>query len=325
MIIRPELLALRGNDTPQRQAQDAVGQVIDAWREGGEGREAEAELHQFGAGQPIEDLPLLSALFSPQDEAAGQFAANLLGPLITAMAAEPLTQSPLRYSCHDALTTLVIAREGTTTLTMQAINGVILARHPAPTSVSFSPTETHERILAGTARVLNVRILDQLPDRVKLDTAPAILCPGDANRRLGRGEAQLLRTVPGSLVSLKLHRVISAHDVTREYSLNDGKLLRQAAGTPRESRLELAAALLGRMGRKDAAPLLAAMAEEAGNPSLRWQALRECLGLDTARGFAVLCLVARRAGDPLAAPAGALRAQLLETYPQLAGVSECPA
>jgi hypothetical protein len=325
MIIRPELLALRSDDAPQRQAQDAVGQVIDTWRGGSEGRQAELELHQFGAGRLIEDLPLLSALFSPQDNAADQFTANLLTPLIAAMVGEPLTQSPLRYSCHYARTTLVIAREGTTTLTLQAINGAILARLPAPTSVSFSPTETHERILAGSARVLNVRILEQLPDRAELDTALATLQAGDANRRLGRGEAQLLRGVSGSLVSLKLHRVMSAHDVTREYALNDGKLLRQAAGTPRESRLELAAALLGRMGRKDAAPLLAAMAEEAGNPSLRWQALRECLGLDTAHGFAALCSVARRADDPLAAPAGALRAQLLETYPQLAGVSECPA
>ncbi|MFM5950966.1 MAG: hypothetical protein ACKOPM_17340 [Novosphingobium sp.] len=325
MIIRPELQALRSNDAPQRLAQDSVGQVLDAWRASGEGQQTARELVQFGGGRPLDDLSLLSALFAPQDSAAGQYTANLLGPLLVLMAQEPLTQSPLRYSCNGALTTIILAREGTTTLTLQAVNGAVLARLPAPVSATFSPTETHERVLAGTAHVMNLRIREHFPDRVELDAAQATLRAGDANRRMGRIEAQLLQEVPGSLVSLKLHRVIGAHEVAREYALRDGKLLRQAAGTPRESRLELTAALLGRMGRKDASPLLAAMAEEEGNASLRWQALRECLGLDTARGFAVLCSVAQRSGDPLAAPAGALRAQLLETYPQLAGVTECPA
>ena len=71
--------------------------------------------------------------------------------------------------------------------------------------------------------------------------------------------------------------------------------------------------------------LLAAMAEEEGSAHLRWQALRECLGLDSAVGFAALTGLAQRNDDPLAVPAGALRAQLLETYPQLAGVAGCPA
>lgn len=61
------------------------------------------------------------------------------------------------------------------------------------------------------------------------------------------------------------------------------------------------------------------------SPHLRWQALRECLGLDSGAGFAALTGIAQRSDDPLAAPAGALRAQLLEAYPQLAEVNICPA
>ena len=113
--------------------------------------------------------------------------------------------------------------------------------------------------------------------------------------------------------------------MTREFRLADGTLAHQAAGNPRESRFELAAALLGRMGRSDAAPLLAAMAEEHGGQSLRWQSLKECLGLDSGTGFAALSRIAAQAGDPLAAPAAALRAQLLERYPQLAEAVRCPA
>ena len=76
-------------------------------------------------------------------------------------------------------------------------------------------------------------------------------------------------------------------------------------------------ALLGRMGRTDAAPQLAGIACEPGSAALRWQALRECLSLDTATGFDALSEVARRADDELAAAAGALRSQLVEAYPQL--------
>ena len=49
---------------------------------------------------------------------------------------------------------------------------------------------------------------------------------------------------------------------------------------------------------------------------LRWID-RECLALDTAAGFRALATLARLADDPLACPAGALRAQLVEAHPQL--------
>ena len=325
MLVRPELQALRSNDAPQRRAQDAVGQVIEAWRSGAQGRQANHELRKFGEGTLLEDLPLLSSLFLGQESGANEFVAGLLKPLIASMAAEPLTQSPLRYSCNGALTTLVIARHDTSTLTLQAVNGALLGTLPEPKTVSFSPGETYEHVLAGSADVLRVRVAEQFPDKAVLASEVVTLHPGFVQHRAGRSEAQLLRRVSGCLVTLKLGRIVSPHEVAREYSLADGKLLRQAAGTPRESRLELVTALLGRMGRTDAAPLLAAMTEEQGNPSLRWQSLRECLGLDTARGFAALSSIARRADDPLAAPAGALRAQLLEAHPQLAGADQCPA
>jgi hypothetical protein len=58
---------------------------------------------------------------------------------------------------------------------------------------------------------------------------------------------------------------------------------------------------------------------------LRWQALRECLALDTLAGFRALTAVATACDDPLAGAAGALRAQLVETYPQLGRIQPCPA
>ena len=126
-------------------------------------------------------------------------------------------------------------------------------------------------------------------------------------------------------MQLRLQRRTSAVDPVREYRLSDGCLVHQAAGTPRDSRLELTAALLGRMKRRDAAPMLAAMVEEHGSESLRWQSLRECLALDVAVGFPALCKLAEREGDPLQQPAEVLRAQLLARHPELKELSPCPA
>ncbi len=88
----------------------------------------------------------------------------------------------------------------------------------------------------------------------------------------------------------------------REYALDTGELLHQSAGDAQESRVELALALLGRMGRTDAAPLMAEIARE-GSDHLRWQALRECIALDTATGFAALKAIAADPADSLGAPA----------------------
>ena len=74
----------------------------------------------------------------------------------------------------------------------------------------------------------------------------------------------------------------------------------------------------------EAAPTMAAMAREAGPDGLRWQALREALALDTAEGFRALCHVARASDDPLAMPAGALRAQLVEAHPELLALEKQP-
>ena len=142
-------------------------------------------------------------------------------------------------------------------------------------------------------------------------------------RRAGARQALLIDSVPTTLVTLKLQRRPIAGAVAREFCLADGALVHQAAAGPRDSRFELTSALLGRMGRADAAPLLGAMAEEQGGASLRWQALKECLGLDSAQGFTVLSRIAGHQGDPLAAPAQALRAQLLQTFPELAGAVPC--
>lgn len=149
------------------------------------------------------------------------------------------------------------------------------------------------------------------------------LSPGDVVARDASREALLVRQVDGCLVTLRLQRRQANAGATREYNLDDGKLVYQAAGNPQDSRTELMMALLGRMKRDDAAPILAGIAQAPGTASLRWQALRECLALDTAVGFGALTAIAQSLEDELAPTAGTLRSQLVEAHPQLAKVPVC--
>jgi len=255
MLIRPELQVLRSDDAPQRQAQRAAAAALQAWRRDGDGAEVEAELARFHRGAALEDLPLLRALFDPDCTRVKRFLGDLIIPLLHQIAKEPLAQSPLRHSTSDVATAIVVARCATSALTLHCISGIGLSRQPEAETASFLPAETWERVLAGSAEATQVRIAQVGPDSADLERITIHLRKGDVRYRNGRDEALLVRSVPTSFVQLRLQRRTDTLLPVRQYRLVDGHLVHQAAGTPRDSRLELTAALLGRMKRRDAAPM----------------------------------------------------------------------
>ena len=130
-----------------------------------------------------------------------------------------------------------------------------------------------------------------------------------------------IRSVQGQFVVLRLSQAAATPRPAREFRIADGKLVHRASGDRKESAEEMSVALLARMKRADAAPALAKMCLR-GSTHIRWHALRSCLSLDTQLGFDTLSQIAREESDPLSAPAGALRAQLLEAHPQLLALEE---
>jgi len=323
MLISTELEALRSNDAPQRRAQAKLNLKLAQWREQEAIKAIESEVHRFGSGEPLTALPNLSGLFASGNPAARNFASDLTAVFAAGLNDQPLALAPFRHFSDGTISNLLVFGTKRASLMLQAIDGQALRRREAASNASFTPGETWENVLSGTADADLVRIAGPRPEGVVLNGEPITLAPGKVSHRDGNREALVLRSVPTSLVTLKLQVRDAAWAVAREFRLSDGSQIHQATVSSRESRLELAAALLGRMGRSDAAPLLAAMAEERGSQSLRWQALKECIGLDSAAGFTSLCRIAARTDDPLAVPAGALRAQLIETYPQLLELTRC--
>jgi hypothetical protein len=317
--LRPEIAALQAQPGLQVHAQVGLVTALASWKEGEAAKDVLAGFDRYARGAPLAEQRALAGLFGEDADRAAGLVAPLVTDFARALAAEPLGVVPLRHFTDGVMSSLMLAREGDSLLTLVAIDGPGLASRPKPRSAGFAPAEEWEVVIAGSGKA---RLVERCGDRIA--THGLDLVPGLALGRDGAREALIFDEVDGALLLLRLQRRQDLMQPKLEVSLEDGAVLHRASATPRESRHEMAVALLGRMGRADAAPLLAEIArDESHGDSLRWQALRECLGLDTQTGFWTLTAIARAGSDPLAIPAGALRAQLLESYPQLAEVESC--
>lgn len=317
----PEIRALLQNPERLRAQQAVHTAAYDAWRKGPQGSALFAVFAAFAGGTPLSALPDLSRLFDGSGTAR-EMIAGLASALVPAFGLAPFGQVPLRHSTSRAATTVLLAREAEASLTLVALDGAGLALQTATTSAAFAAAEEWDVVLAGRAEG---RLIEHR-GAPGLTVHPLALAPGLALGRDAAREALVVDRADGTLLLLRLRRAQPGPQPVREYDISSGAMIHQSAATARESRSEMAVALLGRMGRKDAAPVLADLARNpARSDMLRWQALRECLALDTLTGFRALDALARLAGDPLARAAGALRAQLIEQYPILQEVAPCPA
>lgn len=268
MIIHPELRALRDDDTPQRIAQDATVARVMAWREQPHVSALLAAVKAFAGSGDLADHPALAELFDANCEVAADLARELSAVTAAALADNWLGHAPFRHFTDDTISTLQLARSGFVTLSLVAIDGAGLARRPPATTADFSPSEVWERVLAGQARAVVIDRGATRSDRADLSARTRLLRAGSLIVRDARSRHMRLDSVEGCLVSLRLQRRLPEAGPTREYALADGALVHQAAGTPLDSRTELMMALLGRMGRADAAPAMATIACEQGGTAL---------------------------------------------------------
>ena len=322
MHVPAAISALIADPAPLHRAQECHADAYAAWRRQAGNDAVFESFAAFAQGAALSALPALAALFDPASGAAKAFAGGLICAMLPALAAEPLGQIPVRHQNARATTRLMLARSEGATMTLMALDGAALSAGPAPASVAFTPAEEWDAVIAGHGRGL---LIERTPaGRPSLH--PVILETGLCLGRDAAREALVPTGAEGPLVLLRLQRRREGPQPCTEVALADGRELRRAAASSRESRHALAAALLGAMGRADAAPLLAEIAgERQRGDTLRWEALRQCLGLATAQGFETLCRIARDAGDPLCTPAGAMRAALVERHPMLAELDRCRA
>ncbi|MDE2561878.1 MAG: hypothetical protein KGL48_06465 [Sphingomonadales bacterium] len=321
MRIDPALAALRNDSALVASQSRAFDGALGRWRAGSLARPVLDDLVRYGAGAALADC---AALASACGRGAAGFARSALAPLVAALREGPLGQPRLVCSSAGAIHRLTLGASGRAALSLALVDGDALAcgRGEGAPRAMFQPGETHLAVISGSANARAVRLSGGDARRRVVGAEPLALVAGDRLRLDAGREALDLIDISGALLTLRLHRRDATTAPIREYDLETGELAHQSAGDPRESRLALAAALVGRMKRRDAVPALVRIVRDEAGEGLRWQALREALGLDTAQGFALLLDVAHRDGDPLAPAAQRLADDLRARHPALAAIEE---
>jgi hypothetical protein len=324
--LAPALAALRRDPAPQQAAQAALEARHAAWRARPAVVALLAELEAYGAGAPLADCPHLDTTICGSGPGL-PIVDSLFTNLLHTLRDHPLGHIPLRHQYSQGIAVLQLASAGRASLSLICYEAVI-GTAPAQ-SVCFAGGERHELCLAGSARIRLFEAIAEEPGSAVLECEERVLHRGDTLVLAGPRQTKIVDEPQGRVVVLRLARTEVEPVPAREYRIADGALVHVASGSRAESRAEMAAAVLGAMGRKDAVAELASIADRSAGPAsdhLRWQALCQALALDTAAGFDALGKIASESEDPLARPAGALRAELIERYPELASLrSACPA
>jgi hypothetical protein len=324
MHVHPDIAALRTDRGPQRHAQAGMQAACQAWGADPGAAAVLRELEKFGAGAALEECPALKSVFTGVGEAE-RLARLLSQHFVRALAENPYGHPPFRNGYDGHASSMMLARSGRAQIMLQSREPARLEHQ----SFVYSDVVRYDAVIAGSAvgRIARIAREGGSASAAEFAFEDIALTPGSRFAFELNSEALLVDRVDRRLVMLRLVRQAEAPVPSREFDAGSGTLHIQCAGSLATSRQEAIIALLGRMGRSDAAPAMAKVALGAGDISLRWQGLRECLALDSAQGFRALAEIARRTGDPLAGHAGALRAQLVENHPEflVLEAEQCPA
>jgi len=320
MRIDPALRALRSNPASQRIAQTALEKAKADWCNHDVNAAIIAELSRYGGGADLVHCPALRSLVLEPATSADMID-RLVRALLPAIAQCPLSQVPFRHQYAGAMAIMQLAAAGEA-----AISLILYERRPmesSPQTVCFTDSERHEIVLAGEGALQIVRRENAAGDHAQLSCRRMLAGPGHTLSLGGMLETKFIERVADRMVILRLSRTAAVPQPSLEFRLGDGALVHRASGSKADSRHEMLLSLLGRMGRTDAVPVMAQMSR-TGSDHVRWQALRECLTLDTARGFSALSAIVRDPGDTLCAHAATLRRQLIAMHPQLAMLEKTP-
>ena len=133
-----------------------------------------------------------------------------------------------------------------------------------------------------------------------------------------RCEARQILRVERSLLLLQLTREPARPAPTRLVSLATGETQHTASGDKSAGQAVMALSVLGALKAKASLEVIQRTASNlAEDQDVRWEAVRQALGLDTACGLELLTRLQERIDDPLGIPARTLRAQLFEAQPEL--------
>lgn len=312
MHIHRDIAALRSDFPAQRRLQAAFKRASDAWHLSEPVAEFRRALAGYADDGVLANHPTLANLVGNHAAAQG-FADDFIVRFVAALRAEPLGEVPFGHSTGAGFSRMQLLNCDGATLSICAFE-----KRPEadpPQAVRFVDCETHEIILAGSAQGALYRRLGTLTceDR-EWRAGDVISCQAMTGSRH-------FQKVDTTLLVLQLTRKPVRPAPSIELRLTDGALLREVSGDKCASEQVMALCVLGALG-SDPAPLVQFARDTGHDREARWEALRQVLSIDSARGFALLCEIAGEQADTLARPAADLRAKLAADHPQLRLLAE---
>lgn len=315
MNVHPAIQALRGDWVSQRRAQAALMEAFCCWRSSGQTRQIETDLRAYGQGADLENCASLDSILADH-RSAMNWVRELIFALIPAMHKEPLGDLPLNFSSSDGFATIQILSHGRATLNLSAHQP--RPGTDQPEAVLLVDRESTELLLHGNASGVFCRSEMAGGDNRKFSGIETRWAQGD-QIKLTRGDARHIFEFDQTILTLQLVRTAEKPLPTRKYRLSDGSLIHSASGDKQASRDLMALGVLGLLPSDEAFDVMRWIATDAGHPpDLRWEAVRQVLGADPAKGVELLHALSLRFADPLATHAVQLKSHLFSAHPQLA-------
>ena len=251
----------------------------------------------------------------------------LLDPLISALAADPWFEPPLKVSRDPLRTGAILYENYVGTLSAVVLSADALAAMPAAkTMVASGRMAIVRYVRAGDARLrrwyagpIGGELTTQTAALAR-EIAPLSLIENTVVRQDGREHAYMMERATSDVVTLTMTIRAGAAQYARKYRREDGALLKSAALDDTPARAAMLLALLRLSGRRDVAAAFD-RATRDGAFYLRWQAMREWLALDATAASSRLAEMA--AEDPNEEIRKAARATMLLVAERQAAL--CPA
>ena len=314
MHVDPALRAFARDAVQIAAAQGRVLAAKEEWAHSGRVAPVLADCARLAEGSDLVRCGALGALMA--GEGAQAFVEGWICAMARAWRDAPLAQMPFRHSYSGGSGAMHLHRAGGVTLALLIVEpGAAMP----PRTIAFTDCDRWELVIAGNGQGRAYDWSGAGPPEI----THLVLRPG-LRLACDRSRSRAIVSLDTPLVSLRVSRERPSPRPTSEVEIATGHVVHWASACPAEGRAQLSAALLGAMGRADAAPVLADYACGQADGGARWEALRQALALDTAAGFAGLNRLAEDPTDELAPVARALRDSLCTTYPQLANMCEAP-
>ncbi len=308
MHVHPAIAALRSDPALQRRIQAAIDQVVSEWRERPSVAAVTRELYLFDQGTGLGALPALQLLMHDHS-AARDWIRQFHDAVIESLREDALGEVPLRHMSSQSFARLQLMQIGGTTLSLCVYEPV--ADPIDPVSAQFTDCAAYEMVIAGEGVGLFHTLNAEADVTQRVRSTARAWRAGDHIARRPCCDTRTIVNVTQTMLVLQLGRVSKAPQPSREFLLEDNRLIQQASGDKRASEQVMALAVLGALDHRAGIGAMGRFALDTDHDAdARWEAIRQILAMDTKRGIDLLHRLSVRESDTLALPAVKLMQQL---------------